>query len=320
MPDNPSPNASRRDALLRLALAARDSGYHFVTPTPATHARVNARAANRWAGDLRGVLGWSRPFRAGALAPGMLGLMQQAGMLQPWEDGWRSLLRLSSLDGQLLWHSAYPTDAPDAVFFGPDSYRFAGAIQAHMQARREPLRRAFDIGCGAGPGALTIAKAHPQAQVWAGDINPAALELAAVNADLAQAANILPVASNLLSGAEGSFDLIVANPPYLNDPKKRAYRHGGGPFGQQLALAMLKDALGRLAPGGSLLIYTGTAIVDGSDPFLEHARRLLQGRPGLDWRYRELDPDVFGEELDTPAYAEVERLAAVALEAWLARP
>ena len=33
---------------------------------------------------------------------------------------------------------------------------------------------------------------------------------------------------------------------------------------------------------------------------------------GWRWRYRELDPDVFGEELDEPAYADAERIAAVA--------
>jgi hypothetical protein len=29
-------------------------------------------------------------------------------------------------------------------------------------------------------------------------------------------------------------------------------------------------------------------------------------------RYRELDPDIFGEELEKQAYADVERIAAVA--------
>jgi hypothetical protein len=31
----------------------------------------------------------------------------------------------------------------------------------------------------------------------------------------------------------------------------------------------------------------------------------------FDIAYREVDPDIFGEELGTPAYADVERLAAV---------
>ncbi|MGH8462790.1 MAG: SAM-dependent methyltransferase, partial [Pseudomonas sp.] len=31
------------------------------------------------------------------------------------------------------------------------------------------------------------------------------------------------------------------------------------------------------------------------------------------WRYRELDPDVFGEQLSEPGYQQVERIAAVTL-------
>jgi hypothetical protein len=49
-------------ALVQLVLALRQAGYRFVTPTPATHARVNARSQNQQAHDLAGVFGWTRPF------------------------------------------------------------------------------------------------------------------------------------------------------------------------------------------------------------------------------------------------------------------
>jgi hypothetical protein len=39
---------------------------------------------------------------------------------------------------------------------------------------------------------------------------------------------------------------------------------------------------------------------------------LLKDRQ-LDWSYTEIDPDVFGEELEQTAYAHVERIAAVGL-------
>ena len=47
-------------ALLQLAQALRERGYHFITPTPLTHERVNARVENQLAKDLAGVFGWSR--------------------------------------------------------------------------------------------------------------------------------------------------------------------------------------------------------------------------------------------------------------------
>ena len=70
--------------------------------------------------------------------------------------------------------------------------------------------------------------------------------------------------------------------------------------------------LPELAPGGRLVLYTGAVMVDGGDPLFEALLPHLEAC-GLPWSYREMDPDVFGEELDEPAYADAERIAAVAL-------
>ena len=296
-------------ALIRLAEAIRDTGYSFVTPTPATIARVNARPGAEWATDLRGVFGWSRPFRDGVVPPAILSAMRDAAVLADHPGGHRSLIRLSALDGELFLHSAYPTTAADAVFFGPDTYRFADAILAYRPAA--PVTRAVDIGCGAGPGAILVARAHPAAEVLAVDINDAALRLTRSNAALA-GVEVRAVNSNLLAGVDGDFDLIVANPPYLVDPGERAYRHGGGPLGAGLSLAILDAALDRLASGGVMLLYTGAAVVNGIDPFRGAATTRLAGTR-TDWTYRELDPDVFGEELEGGAYTAADRIAAILL-------
>ena len=312
----PNPAAADADdALLRLAAAIRATGYRFTTVTPATHARVNARPGNAWARGLEDVFGWSRPFRHAVLPPALFDLMRQAGVAVPHrEGGWRSAVRLSTLGGELFLHSAFPTAEPDAVFFGPDTYRFAAAVEGHLERRSSPVRRAVDIGCGAGPGAILVAKARPAAEVLMGDINEAALRFARVNAALAGAGNARALRSDLLAGVpDGPLDLVIANPPYLVDPAERAYRHGGGPLGAGLSLAILDAALGRLAPGGTLLLYTGAAVVNGHDPFRAAAEERLAADPGAGWTYREMDPDVFGEELDTAAYAEADRIAAVVL-------
>jgi methylase of polypeptide subunit release factors len=300
-------------ALLHLAQALRERGYHFITPTPLTHERVNDRVENAQANDLTGVFGWSRPFEHELLPPALFSLMDQAEVLAPCGSRWRSRVRLSSLDGQLFVHSAYPTDAPDAVFFGPDTYRFAHAIQAHLNHHRGHIGRVVDIGCGSGAGAILTALARPQAEVLAVDINPEALRLTRINAALAGADNLTARHSDLLKDIEGQFDLILANPPYLVDPGERAYRHGGGPLGAGLSLAIFDSALERLAPCGTLLLYTGVAMVGNQDPFLKEVSRRLEGR-GLQWTYREVDPDVFGEELLEGAYTECDRIAAVVLE------
>ncbi|NIE73485.1 class I SAM-dependent methyltransferase [Pantoea sp. Ap-967] len=300
------------EALLQLGRRLRADGYRFTCVTPATHARVTARAEPRQAHTLRDVFGWNRPFAASLLSADELEQLRSAGVLEAQGALWRSNVRWSSLDDLLLVHSAWPTDSRDAVFFGPDSYRFAQVIQDHLQHNPQTVQHAIDIGCGSGVGALLIACAVQHAQVSAVDINPMALRHTAVNAALAGVANVTVEPSDLLDGVTGTFDLIVANPPYMLDAGQRTYRHGGGSLGGELSLRIVEQACERLTQGGTLLLYTGVAIVDGRDALLEAARQRLAG-PSFSWFYRELDPDVFGEQLLEPGYEQVERIAAVAL-------
>ncbi len=111
-------------ALLELGRVLERSDYAFVTVSPATHARVNARAVSDGrarACDLRDVFGWSRPFDEGLLSPAMLDLLRAAGALLIEGEGYRSGVRFSSLGERLYVHSAYPTLSGDSVFFGPDT-------------------------------------------------------------------------------------------------------------------------------------------------------------------------------------------------------
>ncbi|MGU9852700.1 methyltransferase [Pseudomonas koreensis] len=298
--------------LLQLGRRLQADGYRFITPTPLTHQRVNQRDEGQVADTLRDVFGWSRPFEPGLLSADEQRQLQDAQVIDVYDGRLKSRVRWSSLDDLLFVHSGFPTDAADSVFFGPDTYRFAQLIHAHLQQSFAPIQRAVDIGCGAGVGAILIARARREAQVLAVDINPAALRLTAINAALAEVANVEVQASDVLQCTEGNFDLIVANPPYMADPAGRAYRHGGGSLGAGLSLRIVEQALNRLAPGGSLLLYTGVAMVDGRDPFFDTVvPRLDSTRFG--WTYRELDPDVFGEELLNPGYQRVDRIAVVAL-------
>ena len=311
---------SRREALLALARAVRATGYRFTTVTPASHAHVNARPENARARSLRDVLGWSRPFEADLLPADLTDLMDRAGILgrDPATGLLRAGLRLSSLDDDLFFHAGFPPLAADAVFFGPDTVRYVRAVQAHLDALeregRSMPKRAVDIGCGSGAAGIVVAKRLPEAEVVLVDINPAALDLAGVNARLAGVTNTRPALSDMLAGVEGGFDLITSNPPFMVDRGGRAYRDGGGTLGAGLPLRVVEAAAERLNPGGSLVLFTGSAIVEGRDGFFEEAT-VLCGRAGLDWTYQEYDPDAYGEELAGPVYAEVERLALSVLTA-----
>ncbi len=301
-----------RTALATLAQKLAAGGYRFITPTPLTHQRVNERPENRTALSLRDVFGWSRIIPESMLQASEAQGLLEAGILQRSEDGLKSRVRFSSLDDLLLVHSAYPTHDEDSVFFGPDTYRFAQSIKGHLQRTSHSIKRAVDIGCGTGAGALLIAQARPDAQVHAVDINPRALHFAQVNAAIAGIENLTCSHSDILTGLTDSFDLIVANPPYMKDTQKRAYRHGGDSLGADLSVRIVHESIDRLAPGGSLLLYTGVAMTGERDPFFEAVKDAID-HAELTWTYRELDPDVFGEELLEEGYEEAERIAAVEL-------
>jgi hypothetical protein len=95
------------------------------------------------------------------------------------------------------------------------------------------------------------------------------------------------------------------------DPGGPAYRNGGTD-GIGLALRIVRESLPRLTRTGALVLYTGTAIRAGRDTFYDQVASTL-AESGFEMRYEEIDPDVFGEELDQPTYADVERIAAVSL-------
>lgn len=300
-------------ALVALGRAVRAEGYRFITPTPLTHSRVLAR--NRSSADpLHALFGWSRLVPRSAVPARWLRLMAEAQVLEERGGAVRSTVRFSSIADQLFVHSAYPTTGVDAVFFGPDTYRFARAVRAAAE-RFRPLGpcRIFDVGCGSGAGGMVAVQALgpiADAQLILSDVNRLALRFAAINAQINDIAGARTVESDVLRDVDGHADLIVSNPPYLVDPAARAYRHGGGCWGYDLSLRIAVESLGRLAPGGRLVLYTGAAVVDGRDLFRTALTAALDGH-AVSFTYEELDPDVFGEELETPPYDAADRIAAV---------
>ena len=296
-----------RAALLDLLAMLDRTGYEFVPPTPLTHSRALANGAAAGSSVLRRLFGWSAPVDRAALPAGLLELMIAAGIAEAHAEGIRSTVRVARCGG-LFVHSAFPTDGQDAVFFGPDSVRFARLI-AHEIGDCPVDAAIVDIGTGSGVGALTAARLRPAARVVATDINPVALDLARVNATFA-GLRVDFVETGNLDGL-GRVDLAVANPPYIIDTAKRRYRDGGDRLGTGVALGMAAAALAQLSARGRLILYTGSPIVDGRDP-LRDALEPLCALHDATLRYDELDPDVFGEELERTEYAGVERIALIA--------
>lgn len=76
----------------------------------------------------------------------------------------------------------------------------------------------LDIGTGSGCIALSLAKAFPDAQVYATDIADTALGLTSRNAQHNKIDNVTIIRSNIFNNIPKGvlFDIIVSNPPYVS--------------------------------------------------------------------------------------------------------
>lgn len=80
------------------------------------------------------------------------------------------------------------------------------------------LTRALDLGTGTGAIALVLANERPAWQVWAVDVEPDAVALAEHNRQQLQLSNVTVQQSHWFDGlTRQSFDLIVSNPPYIDE-------------------------------------------------------------------------------------------------------
>jgi len=126
-----------------------------------------------------------------------------------------------------------------------DSYLLLSALQACREDR------VLEIGCGTGIIALHCAKIG--AYVTASDINPKAVDCARTNADRNRL-NLRVVESDLLEKIEGSYNLIVFNPPYLPENGINDIQWTGGQSGIEIIVRFLEQSKGHLARDGRIII------------------------------------------------------------------
>jgi len=131
---------------------------------------------------------------------------------------------------------------------------------------KNPESKILDVGTGSGVIAITLALALPEASVTAIDASPDALVLAQENAT-ALGATVSFVLGDLLPAEPPTFDLIVANLPYVPSGEipelSREVRRAplaaldGGADGLDLVRRLIEQGVTRLASDGKMFLEIG---------------------------------------------------------------
>jgi len=134
----------------------------------------------------------------------------------------------------------------------------------------DAVERVLDLCTGSGCLAILAAAAFPNASVDAADVSLDALAVAARNvADYGLVDRVALRHSDLFAGIEGTYDLILSNPPYVTataveafPPEYRAeprLAHFGGADGLDLVRRILAAAAVHLNTEGVLVVEVGIA-------------------------------------------------------------
>ncbi len=156
---------------------------------------------------------------------------------------------------------------PDVLIPRPETEILVEEAVRRLAMSEHP--RICEAGTGSGCIAVSILRTVPQATAVATDISAAALEVASENASRHDVLERLDLRkTDVFDGVEGTFDLVVSNPPYIPDTQISGLQAEVRDFEPHLALSGGQDGFDTiikvidtcprlLKSGGHLLMEIG---------------------------------------------------------------
>ena len=191
-----------------------------------------------------------------AALPGLVGPLVAAGILQQAGEVVRATVdvRPYADDDVDWWVVSDLTPGLDGTATGVSAEHVLGVSSASTSLAqltvRAPVARALDLGTGCGVQALHLST-HAD-HVVATDLNPRAVRMARLTADLNGVDLDVREGSFFEPVGGDSFDLVVSNPPFVVSPgtgNLLTYRDSGLP-GDEVVRQVVTGAAAHLAPGG----------------------------------------------------------------------
>ena len=187
--------------------------------------------------------------------------LERAGLVERAAGSVRARVLLTPHDGLLL--------ASDLSERANDSDYVSGVQNATLTLAaltiRRPVERVLDLGTGFGLQAL-LASRHAR-EVVATDVNPRALWYAELNGKLNGLAVDTRQGSWFEPVAGESFDLVVANPPFVISPDNRQLFRDSDLGGEEVSRKVAREAADYLREGGYATILANWISRDEREPW-----------------------------------------------------
>ena len=152
----------------------------------------------------------------------------------------------------------------------PETECLVEEVLALRDAYRGAKARILDIGAGSGAVGIAVASEWPDCDMTATEFSAAAIEVARANAIrlLGTDRSITFVQGDLYGGAEGVFDIVCSNPPYVSEAEYEKLAREvtlyeprealvAGPLGTEVHRRIAEGVREKLKPGGWLLMEMG---------------------------------------------------------------
>jgi SAM-dependent methyltransferase len=208
---------------------------------------------------------------AGALEPVEVHELARAGLVTAADGLVRARVALQPFAGLIIASDRLaPRMRSDHVLNVGPATRMVAALTV-----RRPADAALDFGTGSGVQAFLAAR-HCERVVGL-DLNPRALRLARLNAELNGVENVEWREGNLFEPAgDERFGLVVANPPFIISPVSELTYRDGGLAGDLFSREVVTGAARRLQDGGFATVLCSWVMEPGGDA-METPRTWLQG-------------------------------------------
>ena len=242
--------------------------------------------------------------------------LESIGLVERVDGGVRSRVRIAP-HGDILvacdraYYGDRPRDASDVV----TGVTSPAILLADFTIRKR-VRRALDLGTGGGIQALLLAN-HCD-EVVAVDVNPRALEFAALNSALNGVDNVELRLGSWFEPVEGEqFDIITANPPYVMSPESTFLYRDSGMRADSLCRELVGALPRFLAEGGFGHILISWALREGQE-WSEPLRAWIEGATCDAWllHYLTEDPLSQSAKWNLPLIAEGLATYDAALGRW----